>query len=72
MAVKQVGASEEGVTEVIENPEFVQINMPKQLFDLLEWEEGDGVEWFFVDKERCLLKRVKKEEIPVSETEVVE
>jgi hypothetical protein len=71
MSAKMVGASEDGVTEVVESPEFVQINMPKQLFDMLEWEEGDGVEWFFVDKERCLLKRVPKD-LPLSDTEVVE
>lgn len=74
MPAQIIGEQQEQQTEVINNPEVVHLAMPKQLFDMLEWKEGDGLEWFFVDKERVLVKRVqtKEEETQLSEVEVVE
>jgi len=73
MPAQMIGEDQEPTTDTIEKPEVVHLAMPKQLFDMLEWEEGDGIEWFFVDKERVLVKRVPKEEDKpeVSPVEVV-
>ena len=54
--------------EVIERPNAVQLSMPWQLYELLQWENNDGLEWSYIDKDRVLIKRIPKEGGPTGDT----
>jgi|SaaInlV_120m_DNA_3_1039746.scaffolds.fasta_scaffold00833_16 hypothetical protein len=54
--------------EVIERPNSVQLSMPWQLYELLQWENHDGLEWSYIDKDRVLIKRIPKEGGPTGDT----
>ena len=54
--------------EVIERPGAVQLSMPWQLYELLQWENNDGLEWSYIDKDRVLIKRIPKEGGPTGDT----
>lgn len=72
MPAKELGSNEEPTVETVESPDVVSLSMPRQLFDMLEWNDGDGLEWSYIDKERVLVRRVPKvEEVPVTEVEVM-
>ncbi len=54
--------------EVIERPNAVKLSMPWELYKLLNWENDDGLEWSFIDKDRVLVKRIPKEGGPTGDT----
>lgn len=64
MSAELIGG-EESTKENVNNPEVVHLAMPMQLFELLGWKDGDGLEWTYVDEDRVLLKRVAQEVTPV-------
>lgn len=69
MSTKMIGGEDPSV-ENIESPDVVHLAMPQQLFELLGWKDGDGLEWTYIDEDRVLLKRVSAEiDIPLGETE---
>ncbi|WDS61171.1 hypothetical protein SBM3_00083 [Synechococcus phage S-BM3] len=59
---------QEMMEEVIERPNSVKLSMPWQLYELLQWENNDGLEWSYIDKDRVLIKRIPKEGGPTGDT----
>ena len=54
--------------ETIERPSAVKLSMPWQLYELLQWENDDGIEWTYIDQDRVLVKRIPKEGGPTGDT----
>jgi len=48
-------------TREIERPNSVKLSMPWELYELLQWENDDGLQWSYIDKDRVLVKRIPKD-----------
>ena len=45
----------------VERPGVVNIKMPWDLYKLLNWGTGDGLNWTYIDEDRVLIQRIKQE-----------
>lgn len=63
MTLKDIGNPNQEMKETtVERPGTVDIKMPWELYKMLNWGTGDGIEWTYIDPERVLIQRVKAED----------
>ena len=75
MTLKDIGNPDQEMKETtVERPGTVDIKMPWELYKMLNWGTGDGIEWTYIDSERVLIQRVKAEDdtTPIPEHEFEE